>query len=257
MDSNYVKIEQKEEEAVTKEEQEQEQKETEEQPILERDEEEEEAEEQEEEVVAEKEEPPLPESTPKKPTTVIIDTKDGVFANMAAKPEIPSHSEGASSQQQEELPTYADVADDRAPDYGLSSVVFLPNDDTPLVDGIPMGTFLHFLMGAIVSYTFQLVGFILAFVFAVSHAGRSGARVGLGINMVQYGTYLSRSVDDQGYLRNAGGSSEDDSSSSSFLSYFLMLMGWIIIIQALVDYYRVYKQVKGVQVQRSSNENNV
>ncbi|KAI3656264.1 hypothetical protein MP638_001589 [Amoeboaphelidium occidentale] len=256
MDSNYVKIEQKEEEAVTKEEQEQEQKEIEEQPILERDEEEEG--EEEEEAVAEKEEPPLPESTLKKPTTVIIDTKDGVFANMAAKPEIPSHSEGASSQQQEDLPTYADVADDRAPDYGLSSVVFLPNDDTPLVDGIPMGTFLHFVMGAIVSYTFQLVGFILAFVFAVSHAGRSGARVGLGINMVQYGTYLSRSVDDQGYLRNAGGNSEDDSSSSSsFLSYFLMLMGWIIIIQALVDYYRVYKQVKGVQVQRSSNENNV
>ena len=120
---------------------------------------------------------------------------------------------------------------------------------------------------------FQIVGFLIAFLFSTTHAGKSGARAGFGLLMIQYGMFIRQdqltssagaggmnadsgagfSFDEQQQL-NSGGS--DDSNGgrdiSLWVSYLLMILGWFIVIQASTDYIRA-KRMERAMLQPAGN----
>src|SRR6185369_3633599 len=52
---------------------------------------------------------------------------------------------------------------------------------------MPVGSIFSFLWNAIISMSFQLVGFMLTYLLHTTHAAKNGSRAGLGITLVQYG----------------------------------------------------------------------
>jgi hypothetical protein len=42
----------------------------------------------------------------------------------------------------------------------------------------------------VVAMSFQFVGFLLAYLFSTTHAGKMGARTGLGLAMINYGVSI-------------------------------------------------------------------
>ncbi|KAG2056301.1 hypothetical protein BDR06DRAFT_852506, partial [Suillus hirtellus] len=136
---------------------------------------------------------------------------DGVFSNVAAKP-----SQGVRVQEGDNVylvpeessntapPTYAAAQADAAPPYHTHSI-FLPSSvhasltlsqGCVVVDGLPTGTFFSFLWNALISTTFQFVGFVLTWVMHTTHAARYGSRAGLGVTLIQWGFGLRARLDD-------------------------------------------------------------
>ncbi|KAG1752660.1 uncharacterized protein EDB91DRAFT_1103720 [Suillus paluster] len=135
---------------------------------------------------------------------------DGVFSNVAAKP-----SQGVRVQEGDNVylvpeessntapPSYAAAQADAAPPYHTHSI-FLPsslNSHTltqgyVAVDGLPTGTLFSFLWNALISTTFQFVGFVLTWVMHTTHAARYGSRAGLGVTLIQWGFGLRARLDD-------------------------------------------------------------
>jgi hypothetical protein len=101
-------------------------------------------------------------------------------------------------------PTYAAAQADAAPPYHTHSI-FLPSSihaslthsqGCVVVDGLPTGTLFSFLWNAIISTTFQFVGFVLTWVMHTTHAARYGSRAGLGVTLIQWGFGLRARLDD-------------------------------------------------------------
>ncbi|KAG2116056.1 uncharacterized protein F5147DRAFT_569097 [Suillus discolor] len=136
---------------------------------------------------------------------------DGVFSNVAAKP-----SQGVRVQEGDNVylvpeessntapPTYAAAQADAAPPYHTHSI-FLPSSvhasltlsqGCVVVDGLPTGTLFSFLWNALISTTFQFVGFVLTWVMHTTHAARYGSRAGLGVTLIQWGFGLRARLDD-------------------------------------------------------------
>ncbi|KAG0709765.1 hypothetical protein DFH29DRAFT_13861 [Suillus ampliporus] len=136
---------------------------------------------------------------------------DGVFSNVAAKP-----SQGVRVQEGDNVylvpeessntapPSYAAAQADAAPPYHTHSI-FLPSSlhsslnitqGCVVVDGLPTGTLFSFLWNALISTTFQFVGFVLTWVMHTTHAARYGSRAGLGVTLIQWGFGLRARLDD-------------------------------------------------------------
>lgn len=155
---------------------------------------------------------------------------------------------------------------DAAPPY-WEQTILAPGllGDEVYVEGMPVGSFFSFIWNAMISMSFQLVGFLLTYLLHSTHAAKNGSRAGLGITLIQYGFYMkgssdsgaggmATSEDGDGYAsppdpnahdfdpgavtgdKNGGGVS--DMQSSEFLSYILMIVGWFILIRAVSDYLR-------------------
>lgn len=182
---------------------------------------------------------------------------DGVFANLSAKPE-------RGEKLDEHPPTYEQAAADAAPPYWETSILApgLTGDEV-YIEGLPVGSFFSFLWNAMISMSFQLVGFLLTYLLHTTHAAKNGSRAGLGITLIQYGFYmkgsgsvLSPTPTDPTYtvppdpdshdfdpnVVGQGNSNGTDKGQFDFgadwLSYLLMIIGWFVLIRSISDFIR-------------------
>jgi hypothetical protein len=164
--------------------------------------------------------------------------------------------------------TYEQAAADAAPPYWETTILApgLGGPDDVFIDGLPVGSFFSFIWNAMISMSFQLVGFLLTYLLHTTHAAKNGSRAGLGITLVQYGFYMKGSgssksppngAADPSYsppdpnahdfspdqvASNAAATTEAPSSGFSsisgneFLAYALMILGWLILLRAVRDF---------------------
>jgi len=210
---------------------------------------------------------PAPSSRQSHPAT-FSSSNDGVFANLAAKPDL---------EKLEELPpSYEQAAADATPPYWETTLLTpgMVSDDV-YVDGLPVGSLFSFVWNGIISMSFQLVGFLLTYLLHTTHAAKNGSRAGLGITLVQYGFYMrsstslgqgnpsdpqfgqpsdpnSHNFDPNDVSKSAAAavgsmaSSQGDTQvsvatshnffASEFIAYFLMIVGWFILIKSVTDF---------------------
>lgn len=118
----------------------------------------------------------------------------------------------------------------------------------------------------IVSATFQFIGFMVTYLLHTSHAGKNGSRAGLGLSLIQFGlyvrsrkynprpslviilwtkdrTHLPMSLFVDGSLDDFDDGNGDDSNgqqdpnlNADVVAYFLMVIGWFIIVRSVADY---------------------
>jgi Protein of unknown function (DUF2370) len=190
---------------------------------------------------------------------------DGVFANLSAKPD-PS-SPTTSAKCDEPLPSYEAAAADAVPPYWETTIITPGMDsDEVYVDGFPVGNFFAFVWNAMISMSFQFVGFLLTYLLASTHAARNGSRAGLGVILIQYGFYLRSGpdgtmpdgaqlpdpdnlvdgVDNSGPMPNDT-LPPDTLPKSEWMSYLLMVIGWFVLIRSVGEYYRVKQLEKAVR----------
>ncbi|KAF2738280.1 hypothetical protein EJ04DRAFT_560867 [Polyplosphaeria fusca] len=183
---------------------------------------------------------------------------DGVFANLSAKPT-------RGEDVEEKPPTYEQAAADATPPY-WETTILAPGmvGDEVFVEGLPVGSVFSFVWNAMISMSFQLVGFLLTYLLHTTHAAKNGSRAGLGITLVQYGftmkgsSSLSGSNDNPSDFPNGtpsdpnshdfdpnavdmgGNGSQTPAgsgiSSSDWLAYGLMIVGWFILIKSISDF---------------------
>ncbi|KIJ70086.1 hypothetical protein HYDPIDRAFT_53379, partial [Hydnomerulius pinastri MD-312] len=158
---------------------------------------------------------------------------DGVFSNVSAKPT----TTGTRVQEGDSIfivpedtsttapPSYASAQADAAPPYHTSTLLLPPLSLSPLslsspqtqgsvlVDSLPTGTLFAFLWNALISTTFQFIGFVLTWVMHTTHAARFGSRAGLGVTLIQWGFSLRARLDD---ANNGNGGAWGDGSRPSF-----------------------------------------
>jgi hypothetical protein len=139
------------------------------------------------------------------------------------------------------------------------------SSDEVYVDGLPVGSVFSFVWNAMISMSFQLVGFLLTYLLHTTHAAKNGSRAGLGLTLVQYGFYMKGGGDGSGsdgdgsdqyvpppdpnsHSFDPNSVGESDSSggngaisgitTSEWISYILMIVGWFILIRAVSDFLR-------------------
>lgn len=143
------------------------------------------------------------------------------------------------------------------------------NPDDVFVDGLLVGSMFSFIWNALISMSFQLIGFLLTYLLHTTHAAKHGSRAGLGITLVQYGFQMRYSSSiaptDPGAPNGPTDGVPDDPnahdfnpsevssgsgmasamsglSTSDWLSYVLMIVGWFILIRAVADFMRARRQ---------------
>lgn len=181
---------------------------------------------------------------------------EGVFSNLMAKPE------RGGEEKDEMPPTYEQAAADAAPPYWETTILApgFGGGDEVFIDGMPVGSFFSFVWNAMISMSFQLVGFLLTYLLHSTHAAKNGSRAGLGVTLIQYGFYLRaggvegdqppQMGGENGYAApedpnshdfksgdvTGGGGSIGDISGSEWMSYLLMIVGWFILIRSISSY---------------------
>lgn len=193
---------------------------------------------------------------------------DGVFANLNAKPR-------AGDDVDEKPPTYEQAAADATPPYWettvLSPYATTGNPDDVFVDGLLVGSLFSFIWNALISMSFQLIGFLLTYLLHTTHAAKHGSRAGLGITLVQYGFQMRYAASVPGpndpgaggggapvegipddpnahdfnpneVVAGADGSGAHAITTSDWLSYVLMIVGWFILIRAASDFMKARRQ---------------
>jgi Protein of unknown function (DUF2370) len=75
-----------------------------------------------------------------------------------------------------------------------------------IIDDLPSGSFWVFALNLLISYFFQIVGFLLTYLLHTSHAAKYGSRAGLGLTMIQFGFYT----------RTQNGAESDSNSGIAF-----------------------------------------
>ncbi|KAI4737966.1 hypothetical protein E4T50_11574 [Aureobasidium sp. EXF-12298] len=188
---------------------------------------------------------------------------DGVFANISAKPT-------RGEELDEKPPTYEQAAADSAPPYWETSILAPGafNSDDIFVDGLVVGSLFSFVWNALISMSFQLIGFLLTYLLHTTHAAKHGSRAGLGITLIQYG-FTFRSVpsdpvtgvpandpsgtipsdpnahdfDPSKVAGNVTGVEETDGlRAQDWISYGLMIVGWFILIRSVSQFIRARRQ---------------
>lgn len=101
--------------------------------------------------------------------------------------------------QNEAPPSYASAQADAVPPYWETTVhaPFSPESlGEMIIDALPTGSVFSFLCNALVSISFQFIGFLLTYLLHTTHAARLGSRAGLGITLIQYGFALRNRLDE-------------------------------------------------------------
>ena len=169
------------------------------------------------------------------------------------------------------LQTYEQAAADATPPYWETTVLspygMTGNPDDVFIDGLLVGSLFSFIWNALISMSFQLIGFLLTYLLHTTHAAKHGSRTGLGITLIQYGFQMryAASVDPGSDSAPPGGPVDgvpDDPnahdfdpnnmgggnvaghglSASDWISYTLMIVGWFILIRAVSDFTRARRQ---------------
>ncbi|KDN52737.1 hypothetical protein K437DRAFT_253937 [Tilletiaria anomala UBC 951] len=134
-----------------------------------------------------------------------------------------------------------------------------------ILEGLPIGNLFGFAWNLLVSSSFQFVGFLLTYLLHTTHAAKCGSRAGLGITLVQYGYYLRsgaahlqavQAQDGGGGNHHADDLADDPASkdeqqqlrqqkdaivSNEVLAYILIALGFFILVNSLLSYWRVYR----------------
>jgi hypothetical protein len=190
---------------------------------------------------------------------------DGVFANLSAKP-------SRGDEADEKPPSYEQAAADATPPY-WETTILAPGmlSDEVYVDGLPVGSVFSFVWNAMISMSFQIVGFLLTYLLHTTHAAKNGSRAGLGITLVQYGFSMksASSLRDPAGLppdtagQFAGAPTDPNAhdfdptkeggdgtgfdqgvaglggiSTTDWFAYILMVVGWFILIRSVSDFLR-------------------
>lgn len=176
--------------------------------------------------------------------------------------------------------SYEQAAADATPPYWETTILTpgLASGDEVYVNGLPVGSLFSFVWNAMISMSFQLVGFLLTYLLHTTHAAKNGSRAGLGITLVQWGFVMrgrgssepSTPSSDPSYDQPPDPNSHDfdpskvaDSAaaaaaaamaqsqsgsgsggglssiaSSEWLAYALMIVGWFILIRAVSDFFK-------------------
>ncbi|KAI0319195.1 hypothetical protein OF83DRAFT_837165 [Amylostereum chailletii] len=206
---------------------------------------------------------------------------DGVFANVMAKPSAPRTQLTEDGDvyivpeevQAEAPPSYAAASADAAPAY-WENTVHAPStidfNGDMLIDELPTGPVITFFITTLVSWFFQLPGFILTYLLHGSHAGKYGSQAGLALTLIQFGLGATFSgAEDLPGLGEDGSNGEgapihfpgsdgepalpapsdspvsndsDPMSSrmgSEWISFILMTIGWFLLLTAIIGYVRV------------------
>lgn len=212
----------------------------------------------------------IPSFTPQAPSGRVVGagSNDGVWANLNAKPR-------PGEDADEKPPTYEQAAADATPPYWETTVLspygVTGNPDDVFVDGLLVGSLFSFIWNALISMSFQLIGFLLTYLLHTTHAAKHGSRAGLGITLVQYGFQMryAASLPGPGEPTGPGNGAPIDGipddpnnhdfdpsevaggdvaaaaggiSTSEWLSYVLMIVGWFILIRAVSDFMRARRQ---------------
>ncbi|KZV61733.1 hypothetical protein PENSPDRAFT_618809 [Peniophora sp. CONT] len=207
---------------------------------------------------------------------------DGVFANVMAKPARQVQITGENGEiymvpedtQAEAPPSYAAASADAAPAYWETTVHAPPTLNLAgdmIIDDLPTGPFVTFIMTALVAWFFQFPGFLLAYLLHGTHAGRFGAQAGLALTLIQYGfgATMGRGINDSPYGEGEGelgtapmpsepvptmptdGTPVDTlppaedmlppmySAGHEWISFLLMTVGWFLLLTSIIGYVRV------------------
>lgn len=178
---------------------------------------------------------------------------DGVFANMAARPD----KGNGSAEKDEQPPTYEQAAADSAPPYWETTILApgMSGLDEIYVDGLPVGSIFFFIWNGMISAMLQLPGFFLTYLLHTTHAAKNGSKAGLGLTLIQYGFEMRDSSSGEppamsgpdGYAAPEDPNAHDfqvgdvtggavDFTSGEWLSYLLMIAGWFILIKSTADF---------------------
>ncbi|KAL1921554.1 uncharacterized protein VTP21DRAFT_11270 [Calcarisporiella thermophila] len=185
-----------------------------------------------------------------------IHSTDGVFSNLTAKP-----TTGAAKED-DLPPSYEAAALDAPPpfEYEVTVIPSLESDEI-LVEGMPVGSLFSFLWNMLISVGFQFVGFMLTYLLHVTHAAKNGSKAGLGLTLIQIGFFLhSRPLNSTDNSSSDDGSSVDPSDSDSSMSLnigmslVLMVVGWFILVRAVVAYIQALKMERIIAMRSSEAE---
>lgn len=199
---------------------------------------------------------------------------DGVFANVMAKPSLPSTVSTSDGNiyvapeeiQKEAPPSYEAARQDAVPPY-WETTIHVPAEPGAdmIIDDLPTGSALIFLLNMVISWFFQFVGFLLTHLLHTSHAAKYGSRAGLGLTLIQLGFY-SRVQDDRenpqlmfpppaATLVPVPSSIPDDApvpsgvpdaafddmsgATQEWLSFIFMTIGWVLLLSSIAGFCRV------------------
>lgn len=217
---------------------------------------------------------------------------DGVFANVTAKPAPPVSVVTDNGDvymvpeetQQEAPPSYVAASLDAAPSY-WDNTVHAPSaldlNGDMLIDDLPTGSVVVFVSTTLVSWFFQLPGFILTYLLHGSHAGRLGSQAGLALTLIQFGfgttvmsAFAPPSPDDAMPSSGEGGSGTEvdgfppwgtNSTANGdtqmdmrmayagheWISFLLMTIGWFLLLTSMIGYFRVKRFEMSVRASRA------
>ncbi|KAI0254990.1 hypothetical protein BJV78DRAFT_1273649 [Lactifluus subvellereus] len=227
---------------------------------------------------------------------------DGVFANVTAKPAppVPVTTDNGDvymvpeETQQEAPPSYVAASADAAPSYWETTVhapSALDLNGDMIIDELPTGSLVIFVLTTLVSWFFQLPGFLLTYLLHGTHAGRFGSLAGLALTFIQWGfgtTVMSAfpppnepPPDGSGYGHGkapGGGSSPtgespiggipagnsttggnggptlaDMQAGHEWVSFVLMTLGWFLLLTSLIGYFRVKRFELSVRASRTNH----
>ncbi|KIK95218.1 hypothetical protein PAXRUDRAFT_33101 [Paxillus rubicundulus Ve08.2h10] len=199
---------------------------------------------------------------------------DGVFANVTAKPSRPIQvrtDDGNVYMVPEEVqssapPSYAAAQADAVPPYWETTVhapMGLDTESGMIIDDLPSGSIISFIVNVFTSFFFQFVGFLLTYLLHTTHAAKFGSRAGLGLTLIQYGFYSragedgfempvsepsgNQGVSDPTYLTTSPPPADTtppdnvilNITSREWMSFLLMTLGWFLLLSSLIGFWRV------------------
>jgi hypothetical protein len=88
------------------------------------------------------------------------------------------------------IQSYMAASADAAPSY-WETIVHAPSgvdaNGDMIIEELPTGSVLVFVLTTLISWFFQLPGFVLTYLLHATHAGRFGSQAGLALTLIQWG----------------------------------------------------------------------
>ncbi len=104
----------------------------------------------------------------------------------------------------------------------------MDDDGEILVDGLAVGSPFHFLISLVLVIILQFIGFMIILLTSTTHAGRNGAKVGMGFTLIQFSLYMSTQMNRYRH-------------SDDWVAYGLMAVGCFIILKSCLEHLKVIK----------------
>ncbi|KAJ7179013.1 hypothetical protein C8R46DRAFT_1072173 [Mycena filopes] len=177
-------------------------------------------------------------------------------------------------------PSYREAQADAVPQYWETTPFAPGTEGEMIIDSLPSGSLFSFLWNMLISISFQFIGFILTFLFHSTHAARLGSRAGLGFALRSRGESLedeaanswsswnSCSANAAAYYNGsaaalaeaipdtitaeeanaavADATYEDSQTIHQWFSFFLMTIGWFILLTSVLGFWR--RENPGAQI---------